>query len=110
MRGQGKSDIPVEPGAFDKVVAGTLDSHAKDIADLIGMFPVPPVIVAHSFGGLIAMSYILNTSPTNASNGSDGHPPISGVALLSSVPPSGNKFLVKRYFQKDIMLSIKVTW
>lgn len=43
MRGQGKSDILV-----DQLVAGTLESHAKDIADLVEMFPSPPIIVAHS--------------------------------------------------------------
>ncbi|GFH08920.1 putative thylakoid-associated phosphatase 38 [Haematococcus lacustris] len=34
-------------------VAGTLDSHAADLADLISNFPQPPVVVGHSFGGLI---------------------------------------------------------
>jgi pimeloyl-ACP methyl ester carboxylesterase len=34
-------------------VAGTLDSHVKDLSDLIQNFDRPPVVVAHSFGGLI---------------------------------------------------------
>ena len=102
LRGQGKSDIIV-----DQLVAGTLDSHAKDIEDLIAMFPAPPVVVAHSFGGLILQKYLLNMSPDGQA---PGHPRLAGAAFLCSVPPSGNKNMVTRFFLKDIILSLKVTY
>lgn len=48
LRAQGGSDR-IE-GAK---VAGTLDVHAADLASLVGTLERPPVVVAHSFGGLI---------------------------------------------------------
>lgn len=35
-------------------VAGTLDSHAQDLAEVVQEMGAAPVMVAHSFGGLIA--------------------------------------------------------
>jgi pimeloyl-ACP methyl ester carboxylesterase len=35
-------------------VAGTLDTHASDLGSVVGALPGEPVMVAHSFGGLIA--------------------------------------------------------
>ena len=72
------------------MVAGTLDSHARDIEDLIAMFPTPPVVVAHSFGGLILMKYLLNMTDGTAA----GLPKLSGAAFLCSVPPSGAEICV----------------
>ncbi len=34
-------------------VAGTLDSLTADIASVVGQLPRPPIVVAHSFGGLL---------------------------------------------------------
>jgi pimeloyl-ACP methyl ester carboxylesterase len=48
LRGQGGSD-PVTAK-----VAGTLASHAADVAHFVASLPQPPVVVAHSFGGIIA--------------------------------------------------------
>ncbi len=52
---QGNSDCISQDKESPILVAGTLDSHARDLADLIShVFPdTPPVVVAHSFGGLI---------------------------------------------------------
>lgn len=49
LRGQGGSDRVT--GAS---VAGTLDSHAQDLAEVVQEMAAAPVMVAHSFGGLIA--------------------------------------------------------
>ncbi|GAX83394.1 hypothetical protein CEUSTIGMA_g10819.t1 [Chlamydomonas eustigma] len=101
LRGQGRSDIVV-----DQLVAGTLDTHAQDIADLVAMFPRPPVVIAHSFGGLILQKYLLGV---HNSRGVE-LPPLAGAAFLSSVPPSGNKNLVWRFLRKDLLLSLRVTY
>jgi len=103
LRGQGKSDIVI-----DQLVAGTLDSHAKDIADLVDMFPKPPVVIGHSFGGLILQKYILNMGNDFPSQST--YPKLAGAVFLSCVPPSGNKNMVGRFFMKDVILSLKVTW
>lgn len=95
MRGQGMSDVVV-----GQLVAGTLDSHAQDIADLVAMLPSPPIIVAHSFSGLIMMKYLLLPNL----------PKLAGIAFLSSVPPSGNGRMVTRFLLKDPLLAFRVTW
>jgi len=58
----------------------TLSQHAADVAEAVALeFAEPPFLVAHSFGGPVALDAI--------ANGLD----VAGVALLCSVPPSGNK-------------------
>lgn len=49
LRNQGNSDR--QPGLS---VAGTLDTHAADLAEVVQQMGASPVMVAHSFGGLIA--------------------------------------------------------
>ena len=49
FRCQGSSDRQ-----SDARSAGTLASHSADIQHFISTLPNPPVILAHSFGGLIA--------------------------------------------------------
>ncbi|XP_022139825.1 uncharacterized protein LOC111010645 isoform X3 [Momordica charantia] len=56
LLGQGESDAP------SASVAGTLQTHASDIADFIHRsFSTPPVLLGHSFGGLIVQYYIANS-------------------------------------------------
>lgn len=49
-------------GGSDRIdgakVAGTLDVHAADLASLIATLGQPPVVVAHSFGGLILQKWV----------------------------------------------------
>eukprot|EP00955_Chlamydomonas_euryale_P040754 351801-Chlamydomonas_euryale.AAC.17 len=71
------------------------------------MLPRPPIVVAHSFGGLILQKYILGIAPDG---GDDGLPKLAGAAFLCSVPPSGNKKLVGRFFMRDPLLSLRVTY
>ena len=47
FRGQGASER--RPNAE----AGTLLSCARDMASVVASLPAPPVVVAHSFGGLV---------------------------------------------------------
>lgn len=49
LRSQGGSDR--QQGVS---VAGTLDSHAADLAEVVQQLGSSPVMVSHSFGGLIA--------------------------------------------------------
>ncbi|KAL3732396.1 hypothetical protein ACJRO7_029115 [Eucalyptus globulus] len=51
----GESDAPSIP------VAGSLKTHAADIADFIDKkLSPPPVLIGHSFGGLFVQHYIAN--------------------------------------------------
>ncbi|KAJ3686062.1 hypothetical protein LUZ61_015226 [Rhynchospora tenuis] len=101
LLGQGESDVP--QGA----AAGTLETHASDIADFIKQeISVPPVLIGHSFGGLIIQSYLSTT--INSSFGAT-YPKPAGAVLVCSVPPSGNSGLVWRYLLTKPLAAIKVT-
>ncbi|KAL6747522.1 esterase-like protein [Haematococcus lacustris] len=107
LRAQGNSDCVSQDKGGPIQVAGTLDSHAADLADLISNFPQPPVVVGHSFGGLILQRYVQLMA---ARPGEAGLPPLAGTAFLACVPPSGNKSMVLRFLLRDPILSLKVTW
>ena len=53
FRCQGKSDKQLGVKS-----AGTLASHASDLSHFISSLHQPPVILAHSFSGLIAQRYL----------------------------------------------------
>ncbi|TVU13943.1 hypothetical protein EJB05_37383, partial [Eragrostis curvula] len=99
LRAQGESSVPPE------AVAGTLETHTGDIADFIKKeVPSPPVLIGHSFGGLIVQQYI------SCSQGSELlHPNLAGAVLVCSVPPSGNSGLVWRYLLTKPVAAVKVT-
>jgi alpha-beta hydrolase superfamily lysophospholipase len=100
-------------------VAGTLATHADDLASVVaavaqgvgeeGDAPTrpPPVVCAHSFGGLILEELV---SRSGASSASSAPVPISGAAYLGSVPPSGNKAMVGRFLKRDPWASAKLTY
>ncbi|CAL5032569.1 unnamed protein product [Urochloa decumbens] len=98
LRAQGESSVPQE------AVAGTLETHTGDIADFIQKeVPSPPVLIGHSFGGLIVQQYISRLQ------GSELHPKLTGAVLVCSVPPSGNSGLVWRYLLTKPVAAVKVT-
>ncbi|XP_050230585.1 uncharacterized protein LOC126679578 isoform X2 [Mercurialis annua] len=104
LLGQGESDGPVAS------VAGTLQTHAGDIADFIQeKFKLPPVLVGHSFGGLIIQYYIANIRNEKFSEMKKLFPDLAGAVLVCSVPPSGNSGLVWRYLFSKPIAAFKVT-
>ncbi len=50
--------------------------YVKDIAEVIAALPVPPVVIGHSMGGMVAQKYLERAE-------------LPGMVLLSSVPPQG---------------------
>jgi pimeloyl-ACP methyl ester carboxylesterase len=61
----------------------------------------PPIIISHSFGGLITMKLLEIDEVRNN---------LSGVALLCSVPPSGNGPMTLRFIQSRFWNSIKIVY
>lgn len=57
FRCQGASDLAPAGGAGNKV-AGTLGSHADDIAAFVATLPAAPIFVAHSFAGLVVQKCV----------------------------------------------------
>lgn len=104
LLGQGESDAP------SASVAGTLQTHASDVADFIcKKLTFPPVLIGHSFGGLIIQYYIANAKPYQFLDMRDFFPELTGAALVCSVPPSGNSGLVWRYLFSKPIAAFKVT-
>ncbi|CAI0451033.1 unnamed protein product [Linum tenue] len=104
LLGQGESDAP------GGSVAGTLQTHAGDVADFIQKnIKVPPVILGHSFGGLIIQYYLANTRIGKSSDTKQLYPQLAGAVLICSVPPSGNSGLVWRYLFSKPLAAFKVT-
>ncbi|KAG2444041.1 hypothetical protein HYH02_009239 [Chlamydomonas schloesseri] len=114
LRAQGGSD----PAPAGVTVAGTLDVHAADLASLVPAVVAAsssgsssaraPVMLGHSFGGLIVQKYVLGLASQQQQQ--PASPPLSGAAFLCSVPQSGNKQMVTRFLFKDPILSLKLTW
>ncbi|XP_043695014.1 uncharacterized protein LOC122645740 [Telopea speciosissima] len=103
LLGQGDSDVPAGDSA------GSLQTHASDIADFIRKeLRLPPVLLGHSFGGLIVQSYLSNMNGHFSERGSL-HPKLAGAVLVCSVPPSGNSGLVWRYIFSKPIAAFKVT-
>lgn len=76
--------------------------HTQDVADVIGTLRATPVLVGHSFGGLIMQRYLAEAAQQNQRS----YPlPPANVFLCSSPP---DKIDVMRYMRNAPMLSIKV--
>ncbi|PKI39543.1 hypothetical protein CRG98_040013 [Punica granatum] len=104
LLGQGESDVP--PGS----VAGSLQTHAADVADFISRnLALPPVLLGHSFGGLIVQYYLANIKSGQYSEMQGSFPELAGAVLVCSVPPSGNSGLVWRYLFTKPIAAFKVT-
>ncbi|KAL3732398.1 hypothetical protein ACJRO7_029117 [Eucalyptus globulus] len=100
LLGQGESDAPSAP------VAGSLQTHAADIADFIDKkLSSPPVLIGHSFGGLFVQHYIANMRNKQSTERDGLFPDVEGAVLLCSVPPSGNRGMAWRFlFTKPIAI------
>lgn len=98
---QGNSPVPEQ----DCKAAGTLASHAQDVADVVGALGRTPVMVGHSFGGLILQAYLAQAAQQAESDAADFPLPPGNVFLCSSPP---DKIDVMRYMRNAPLLSVKV--
>nr|XP_027075324.1 uncharacterized protein LOC113699276 isoform X1 [Coffea arabica] len=104
LLGQGESDDPAGP------VAGTLQTHAGNVADFIQKeLKLRPVLIGHSFGGLIVQYYVANMRSNKIQESGRLHSYLAGAALVCSVPPSGNSQAVWRYLFSKPIAAFKVT-
>ncbi|KAL5743304.1 hypothetical protein ACOSQ2_026420 [Xanthoceras sorbifolium] len=104
LLGQGESDAP------SGTVAGSLKTHAGDIADFIREnLSSHPVLLGHSFGGLIIQYYIAKIRNEQSPDTETPFPELAGAVLVCSVPPSGNSGLVWRYLFSKPIAAFKVT-
>lgn len=97
LRGQGKSSVGelTESGA-----AGTLDTFCDDVAAFAQTLHAPPVLIVHSFGGLIAQRYMQQRYS----------PQLAGVVFLASVPTTGSQNVAIRILLKQPLKALLITW
>ncbi|MBA3469623.1 MAG: alpha/beta hydrolase [Herpetosiphonaceae bacterium] len=77
----------------------TLKEYAQDLQTVIGTLNQPPIIIAHSMGGLIAQKYLDMFGDTS----------ISGLFLMGSLPVRGSwKLILQPFFLKRIFRSIQL--
>lgn len=74
LRGQGGSDRRL-PDGRELRVGGDLGTLTDDLAHVVAALPASPVLVAHSFGGLLAEKYCTEL-------GCPQRPPLAGVAIV----------------------------
>lgn len=108
LRGTASTGLPPDDQQSEKV---TVAQHLSDLAFVLdtiiskyqeeGLDVPLPVIVSHSVGGLYAQKLLENRILRNK---------ISGLALLCSVPPSGNQAMVNRLLVKDFWKSLRMTY
>ena len=77
-----------------------INSHISDVKKVLSSFSQPPVIIAHSFGGLVSMK-LLEDDDTRSKT--------RGVVTLCSVPPSGNGPMTGRFLKRDIWSALQIT-
>ena len=95
LRGTGPTGMVT--GETDRSVA--INTHVADLKKVLEAFNVPPIIVAHSFGGLVTMKMLEDAGIRKR---------VKGVALLCSVPPSGNGPMTGRFIRRDGWAAFKI--
>mmetsp|Transcript_5413 Transcript_5413/g.11592 ORF Transcript_5413/g.11592 Transcript_5413/m.11592 type:complete len:427 (+) Transcript_5413:69-1349(+) len=120
---QGTGGTPAIPEGAKKV---KIDSHVKDLDSFLrglsdddqnqefglGLGGNPEIVlIGHSFGGLTTMKWLETFYDKKDEKGHDHDDGINllGVALLCSVPPSGNGPMTLRYLIRSFSDSWKIT-
>ena len=112
LRGTSTTGMPpADPGEVVQIedhvgdMKSALSSLREKMAELYGApaaaDAAAPVIVAHSFGGVVAMKLL--EDPAVRDN-------VRGVCLLASVPPSGNGPMTQRFLFKRFFDSLLIVW
>ena len=102
LRGTSSS---IYPGRSDNKVS--IEDHIEDVSTLLTIIrqqnldKPKPIIISHSFGGIIAQKLLEDSSIRDM---------VSGVALVCSVPPSGNGPMTARFIKKRFWASLKIVY
>ena len=89
-----------ETGNLDSKINLNFIDHVQDLEDIIKYFNEnigKPIVVAHSYGGLVLTKFYENVVNRNST--------LSSV-WLSSLPPSGEKYLLPRFFLRKNILRV----
>lgn len=109
LRGTSTTGMPpLDPGEVVRIeqhvsdIKVALASMKASISERLTDSDIPdPIIVSHSFGGLIVMKLLEDTEIRKN---------ISGACFLCSVPPSGNGPMTQRFIKSKFLASMKIVW
>ncbi|KAK9867141.1 hypothetical protein WJX84_004221 [Apatococcus fuscideae] len=73
--------------------------------EVIASLDQAPILISHSLGGLIAQRYMVRLG-----EGEEHRPALRGLALLCSMPPSGNTGTAGRIMKNTPLLGVRLTW
>jgi pimeloyl-ACP methyl ester carboxylesterase len=108
-----RSLLELLPVFVTRKLAESSTFHSETNATLEGgtAVPLPVVLISHSFGGLVVMKY-LERYHASVGTSLPTRPPgcsVGGIVSMCSVPPSGNGRMTRRYLQKSLRNSWKIT-
>ena len=116
---RGTSGTPTGNPDIKKV---KVSEHINDLQCLLDTLPeivgsnvsgsnanIKPILLSHSFGGIIVMKYLEELYTKNKTGNLDYNDLFSGFITMCSVPPSGNGKLTLRYLQRSLIDSYKIT-
>ena len=111
---RGTGGTPAAEGQT-KVQAG---QHGQDLQSVLDALPrllvypkekeIKPILVSHSFGGIVVMKYLEGLYEEEADN-SKPSDLFSGIVSMCSVPPSGNGKMTMRFLKRSLVDSYKIT-
>eukprot|EP00850_Spirogloea_muscicola_P001701 SM000006S19466 [mRNA] locus=s6:974244:976665:+ [translate_table: standard] len=113
LQEQIKPQAPPSPGTLTHTArhaAAPQQEHADCVADFIGTLQRPPVLIGHSFGGLIVQAYLAEKEQSAGDRTGTSFPVLAGAVLACSVPPTGNSKMIARYFRERPRESLQIFW
>ena len=75
----------------------------------IGNDQIKPILISHSFGGIVVMKYLEELSSTNQKKVSSISDQFAGIISMCSVPPSGNGKMTMRFLKRSWKQSYQIT-
>ncbi|CAM9650228.1 unnamed protein product, partial [Phaeothamnion confervicola] len=117
LRGTSGTPLPASEGRQRGI---KVSEHVADLRGFISraLQGRPPVLVCHSFGGLVGLKLLEETlaevaaASNGGGNGNGGAAGVAGnvagIVLLCSVPPSGNGPMTGRFIREKPLAAIKI--
>lgn len=108
-KGAKKVKIASHVADLDSFLRGLSDDYEKSLSGLeLGENP-QIALIGHSFGGLTIMKWLEQYYEDDGRNDDEQRINLAGVALMCSVPPSGNGPMTLRFLRNSLRDSWKIT-
>ena len=105
LRGTSPTGLPKGNWSSTAVKSIKVEEHVRDLSFVIqniySQDKERPIVVSHSFGGLLLMKLLESNELREM---------IFGAVFVCSIPPSGNGAMSKRFLFKTPLLALKIIW